>query len=124
MTQFNKADFSYHGGYLMYTGDYAGRPVYEDKPGTHPSRVGTGRDLFIARFKYSSSAITKAQFQKELINSFTVEQYVEACNNGSAPLEVLRDNNLNWYNNLMDKFMSKRTTSNSWWKNTDNKVTQ
>ena len=42
MTQFNKADFSYHGGYLMYTGDYEGRPVYEAGKNVHPSNVGRG----------------------------------------------------------------------------------
>ena len=31
MTQFNKADFNFHGGYLKYTGNYEGRPVYEQR---------------------------------------------------------------------------------------------
>ena len=106
MTQFNKADFNYHGGYLMYTGPYANKPVYENKPGVHPSRVGTGIDLFIARFKYRGTPISMATFRKELINSFTVEQYVEACKTES-PLTVLMENNQNWYNNIMSAWKTK-----------------
>ena len=36
MTQFNKSDFTYHGGYLHYTGDYEGRPVW---PSVTPNGV-------------------------------------------------------------------------------------
>ena len=70
------------------------------------SRVGTGIDLFIARFKYAGSPITKAKFLKELVNSFTVEQYVEACKTES-PLTVLMENNQNWYNNIMSAWKTK-----------------
>ena len=54
MTQFDKSKFNYHGGYLMYRGDYEDRPVYPDGPNVHPTMVGRGVDLFIARFKYLS----------------------------------------------------------------------
>lgn len=107
MTQFNKADFDYHGGYLMYRGDYEGRPVYEDSPHVHPSNVGRGKDLFVARFKYSGSPITKAKFLRELIKNFTVEEYVEARSQEgieSSPLEILKNKNPEWYENIMDKF--------------------
>jgi len=106
MTHFNKADFSYHGGYLMYRGAYEGQPVYEAGKNVHPSNVGRGIDLFIARFKYAGSPITKAKFLKELVNSFTVEQYVEACKTES-PLTVLMENNQNWYNNIMSAWKTK-----------------
>lgn len=90
MTQFNKTDFNFHGGYLTYTGDYSGRPVYEDKPGTHPTRVGTGMDLFIARFKYRGSPLKMGAFKKFLINNFTVEEYAEAVSN-TSPLQALKN---------------------------------
>lgn len=78
MTKFNRKDFSYHGGYLMYTGDYEDRPVYENSERVHPSNVGRGIDLFIARFKYSGSPIKMGAFKKFLINNFSVEEYAEA----------------------------------------------
>ena len=96
MTQFNKTDFSFHGGYLMYTGDYEGRPVYEDKPGVHHTRVGTGKDLFIARFKHKGP-ITKAKFLKELIKNHTVEDYAAAILFGAAPVTILKEKNAAWY---------------------------
>jgi len=110
MTQFNKSDFNYHGGYLMYKGDYEGRPVYKDSPHVHPSNVGRGIDLFVARFKYSGSPITKAKFLKELIKNFTVEEYVEARSQeglASSPLEILKNKNPEWYENIMSKFRSQ-----------------
>lgn len=93
MTQFNKSDFEYHGGYLMYRGDYEGRPVYPNKEGVHPSNVGRGIDLFIARFKYSGSPIKMGAFKKFLIKNFTVEEYVEMRSGDdfdSSPLRVLQ----------------------------------
>ena len=92
MTKFNKSDFSYHGGYLMYRGDYQGRPIYEAGKEVHPSNVGRGIDLFIARFKYSGSPIKMGAFKKFLINNFTVEEYVEARSKygiDSSPLRIL-----------------------------------
>lgn len=107
MTSFDKTKFSYHGGFLMYQGDYEGRPVYEDKPGVHPSRVGTGKDLFIARFKYSGP-ITKAQFVKELVANHTVEDYANAYLFGMAPVSILKDKNPTWYETLIAKYKAKR----------------
>ena len=106
MTNFDKTKFSYHGGFLMYQGDYEGRPVYEDKPGVHPSRVGTGKDLFIARFKYSGP-ITKAQFVKELVANHTVEDYAIASTT-NTPLDILKDKNPTWYETLIAKYKAKR----------------
>ena len=101
MTNFKKENFNYHGGFLMYTGDYEGRPVYGSD--AHPSRVGTGKDLFIARFKYRGP-VTKAQFVKELMKNWTVEEYVAAT---GAPLEKLRDKNPSWYQKLFEKYRAK-----------------
>jgi hypothetical protein len=100
MTQFNKADFNFHGGYLMYTGDYNGRPVYEDGPKVHQSMVGKGKDLFIARFKYKGP-ITKAKFLKELMTNHTVEDYANACLFGMTPVAILADKNPAWYEAIM-----------------------
>lgn len=107
MTNFDKTKFSYHGGYLTYTGDYYGRPVYENAPGVHPTRVGTGKDLFIARFKYKGP-ITKAKFVKELIANHTVESYANAYMFGMAPVAILEDKNPTWYSKIMTAWKEKR----------------
>ena len=82
--KFQKANFSYFGGYLSYDGK------------------------FIARFKYSKSPFTKAQFMKELIANHTVESYLGALATGKAPLQVLRDANPDWYEGVLDKFRNGR----------------
>lgn len=106
MTKFDKSEFSFSGGFLTYNGDYEGRPVYENKPGVHPTRVGKGIDLFVARFKYAGP-ITKAIFVKELMKSFTVEEYA-ALSKGKSPLEILREKNPTWYENAIAKFKAKK----------------
>ena len=118
MTQFNKADFSYHGGYLTYTGDYEGRPVWQTTTATggtvHPTLVGKGKDLFIARFKYSGP-FTKAKFLAQLIKNFTVEEYVEARNGDgidSSPLQILKNKNEDWYHKVMFAFKAKQSKYN------------
>lgn len=89
MTKFNKKNFRYDGGYLMYTGEYEGRPRYKAGPMVHPSNVGRGIDLFIARFKYRT--ITKGKFLKALFKSgMTVEQYAEAVKD-NPPFAILRE---------------------------------
>jgi len=103
MTKFNKEDFNFHGGYLTYTGNYYGRPVYEDGPNVHPTRVGKGKDLFIARFKHKGP-ITKAKFLKELIKNHAVEDYANASLFGMAPVAILKDKNPDWYENIMTNF--------------------
>lgn len=111
MTQFNKADFDYNGGYLVYRGDYEGRPVYPNKEGVHPSNVGRGIDLFVARFKYSKAPITKAKFLKELIKNFTVEEYVEARSREGikgSPLEILKNKNPEWYWKIIRDFYESK----------------
>ena len=112
MTQFVKSKFSYFGGYLMYRGDYEGRPVYPDGPRVHPTMVGRGVDLFIARFKHGGAPFTKTQFINELCKSFSVEEYAVATsdksNLGSSPINVLKDNNPEWYENIMNKWLKKQ----------------
>jgi len=111
MTQFDKSKFHYHGGYLTYKGDYEGRPVYPDGPNVHPSMVGRGVDMFIARFKHRGAPITKGQFIKELCESFIVEEFALATSGtslSSAPVNVLKDNNPEWYENIMNKWLMKQ----------------
>lgn len=68
MTKFDKTQFSYNGGYLMY-GQYPERPK------------------FIARFKYSSR--DKAGFMSFLIKNFTVEEYLGRLEAGETPVGIL-----------------------------------
>ena len=93
MTKFDKSKFTFHGGYLEYTGTYEGQPTWDQVAlNCHPSRVGMPMELFIARFKYNGP-FTKAKFLKELIKSFTVEEYVEMRSGDdidSSPLRVLQ----------------------------------
>jgi len=114
MTKFNKKDFTYHGGYLHYTGDYTDRPVWpvvsKNGVNVHPSLVGKSKDLFIARFKHSGP-FTKAKFVAELLKSFTVEEYVDARNEeglDSSPLQILRNKNEDWYYKTIQNWKMKR----------------
>ena len=84
MTQFIKSDFGYFGGYLTY---------------------GTDRK-FVARFKYSGGPFTKAKFLKELIANHTVEDYFSALET-KAPLAILRDENPNWWDRVMEAWKNK-----------------
>jgi hypothetical protein len=83
-TPFVKENFNYSGGYLTY-----------------------GK-LFIARFKYGKSPITKAKFLKELLKSgITVEQYEEASKK-QAPVTILDSNNPNWSKDICDAWIEKQ----------------
>lgn len=111
MTQFNKKDFTYYGGYLEYTGAYEGQPTWDEvhgKENVHPSRIGLPKELFIGRFKYASSPFTKAKFVKELCKSFTVEEYVNQRKLGKSPLDILKNNNEDWYNEIIQNWKIKR----------------
>lgn len=77
MTKFNKEDFSYHGGYLMYEGDAGRFNQYFEQP-CHPTREGMVKPLFVARFKYSAK--DKGRFLTFLIKNFTAEEFFAACN--------------------------------------------
>lgn len=65
MTQFNKIDFNYSGGYLTYGADRK----------------------FVARFKYVAG--NKAGFQAFLIKNFTVEEYFARLDAREAPAQIL-----------------------------------
>ena len=104
MTKFNKDDFSYDGTYLNYLGDYEGAEYYGEGPNVHPSRVGTRKPLFIARFKYRG-AFTKARVQKKIMELFSVERYAKLMKDGGTPLRILKDADPEWYYELLYKNM-------------------
>jgi len=116
MTKFIRENFIYHGGYLEYKGPYEGQPTYDEvygKDNIHPSRIGMPMELFIARFKYKGP-FTKAKFLTELIKSHTVEEYAEARSKDcldSAPLNILKNKNPEWYDNIMSKYTRSDATT-------------
>jgi hypothetical protein len=82
MTKFKREDFRYHGGYLTYEGDHGAATTYWGDD-AHPTKANKPRrDMFIARFKYTSR--DKARFVTFLINNFSVEEYAAAMR-GSDP---------------------------------------
>lgn len=110
MTKFDKDQFSFHGGYLMYHGPYEGQKTYGEIYGpenVHPTRVDMPKEAFIARFKYRGTPITMSQFKKQLIKRFTVEEYLAALHAGKAPLFILQEDDFPWYRNLMNKFYGR-----------------
>lgn len=89
MTAFNKEQFSWDGMYLMYEGDQGEHTVrYEDDGRTHPSRVGTIRPMFIARFKYGSKPWKT--WVNRIAKHYTVEQVAEAYARGDSPVDLMR----------------------------------
>lgn len=121
MTNFNKKDFNYQGGYLEYKGTYEGQPTYgevysEDKGHyCHPSRVNMPMPLFIARFKYSGP-FTKSVFVKQLIKNFTVEEYAAKRAEGgfeNSPLNILKLNDEKWYYDTMFAWSAKQRAKDS-----------
>ncbi len=108
MTAFTNDNLQFHGGYLMFTGSYEGQPVYEEGKNVHPTRVGKGIDLFIARFKYAGTPITKAKFVKELKANFTVEEYAAKRAEGLTPHRILEENNPQWSVDIIAKWKSKK----------------
>jgi len=64
------------------------------------------RNKFVARFKHRG-VVSMAAFKKELINSFTIERYFQEYDNGKAPLNILMENNPEWYKREVDKYLNK-----------------
>ena len=90
MTTFNIDSFTFDGMYLMYTGDYDGAVRYaatENGRDVHPSRVGTLKSAFIARFKYGRKPWKT--YCKFIAKNFTVEEYL-AASEATSPLEAMR----------------------------------
>lgn len=107
MTAFTNENLDFHGGYLMFRGAYEGQPVYENKPNIHPTRVGKGIELFIARFKYSGTPITKAKFVKELKANWTVEEYAAKRAEGLTPHAIIETKNPTWAKDIIAQWKAK-----------------
>jgi hypothetical protein len=58
---------------------------------------------FVARFKHGGP-FTMSKFRKELMMNHTPEEYFAEYMDGKAPLNILKDKNPVWYNNIMKKF--------------------
>ena len=90
-TRFLKGMFRKSGMYLNY-----------DNNVNEPHR-------FLARFKHRGP-VTMAQFQKELMANWNVEDYLYQLNvERKAPLEILREKNPTWYQNLKEAFLAKHS---------------
>lgn len=100
MTAFDKTQFEYFGGYLNYHGPYETAEYYEDGPSVHPTRVGTQKHLFIARFKHGGP-FTKAKVMKKIMQTFTVEEYAQLMKDGGAPVSILKDADPEWYEKVL-----------------------
>lgn len=58
---------------------------------------------FVARFKHAGP-FTMAKFKKELIANHTPDVYFAKMAEGKAPLTILKESNLGWYNNIITAF--------------------
>ena len=58
---------------------------------------------FVARFKHGGP-FTMAKFKKELIANHIPSTYFMKMAEGQAPLNILKEVNPSWYNNIMTKF--------------------
>lgn len=86
-TPFDKDKFEWDGMYLMYNGEHNRATYYIATADTHPSRVGTARVTFIARFKYGRKPWkTWVNF---IAKNFTVEEYVRMSDD-TSPLEAVK----------------------------------
>jgi len=85
-TPFIRENFTYHGGYLMYNGDCGEFNEYYQEP-CHPTRLGTRKEAFVARFKYGKSR--KASFLTFLIKNVTVEEYFARMADDETPIGIV-----------------------------------
>lgn len=87
MTTFNKDLFEYDGMYLMYLGDQGTFNQYYTEP-CHPSRLGTVKAMFIARFKYGRKPFkTWINF---IVKNFTVEEWATLEKQGESPVGIMK----------------------------------
>jgi hypothetical protein len=96
-TQFTKEMFEKSGVYLFLN----------DPQGRWP--IGT----FLARFKHKGP-VTMAAFKKELIANHYVEDYLQTLEHEDysqrkAPLQILKEKNPTWYQNLKEAFLAKHS---------------
>ena len=84
MTEFVKENFTWDGMYLMYQGEHTQSKYYELP--CHPTRVGTPRSEFIARFKYGSKPWKS--WVNFLVKNFTIEEY-KALSEQTSPMQAM-----------------------------------
>jgi hypothetical protein len=72
-TRFEKELFNWDGMYLTYHGEHTGSKYYTEP--CHPTRLGTPKHEFIARFKYGNYKPWKA-WVNFLVKNATVEEYL------------------------------------------------
>jgi hypothetical protein len=84
MTKFDKELFTWDGMYLMYNGEHTQSKYYELP--CHPTRVGTPRSEFIARFKYGSKPWKS--WVNFLVKNFTIEEY-KALSEQTSPMQAM-----------------------------------
>lgn len=95
-TPFTKEMLKKDGKYLLLQSDIP-----------FPNRMYKQSSEFLARFKYNGP-ITMSKFIKELLASWTVEDYLFELNvNRRAPLDILRVKNPAWYNNIIEAWKAK-----------------
>jgi len=85
MTAFIKENFRWDGMYLTYEGEQGALTEYYVEP-CHPTRLGTAKSAFIARFKYRKPWKTFVNF---LVKNFTVEEYLTRMNDGESPQGIM-----------------------------------
>ena len=88
MTNFTKENFTFDGMYLMYEGEQGELTHYYGED-AHPSRVGTAKAMFIARFKYGNKPWkTWVNF---MVKNFTVEEYHAAATSpDGSPVQAMQ----------------------------------
>lgn len=75
-----------------------------------PNRLFKQTSEFLARFKYKGP-VTMAQFKRELLASWTVEDYLYQLNvERKAPLEILRNKNPQWYDKVKQAWLAKQNS--------------
>lgn len=95
MTAFIKENFMWDGMYLMYAGEQGEYTKYYGEGGAkcHPTRLGTAKEMFIARFKYGNYKPYKAWINF-ICKNFTVEEmagmYASDDRNINSPVGAMK----------------------------------
>jgi len=58
---------------------------------------------FVARFKWRNAPVTKAMFKNQLMKNHTPAEYFSKLDQGETPLGILRDADMAWYFNILEK---------------------
>jgi len=91
MTAFIKENFEWDGMYLMYTGEQGkDAPRYgQNGEKCHPTRMGTVKAMFIARFKYGNYKPYKAWINF-ICKNFDVEELANMYETGASPVGAMK----------------------------------